>query len=85
MIFLVLDLEIFQAMPEKMLPCCGDRTEKDPSSKYSECAPSCTLDGLMRCFGALSEKNSVSRKNSDKTLCLEVEFEFESDAQCREI
>jgi hypothetical protein len=50
------------------LPCCGDRTEKDSSSlKYSEWAPSCILDRLMWCSRALSKKNSVFWKNSDKT------------------
>ena len=43
--------------------------EKDPSSlKYSKCTLNCILDRLMPCFGALSEKNSVFSKNSDKTL-----------------
>ena len=42
--------------------------EKDLSSlKYSECTPSCILDRSMPCSGALSKKNSVSRKNLDKT------------------
>ena len=55
-------------MPDMMLPCCRDQTEKDPSSlKYSECTPSSILDRLTSCSGALSEKNSVFRKNSDKT------------------
>ena len=56
-------------MSDKMLPCCGVRTEEDPTSlKYSECTPSSILDRLMSCSGALSEKNSVFLKNSDKTL-----------------
>ena len=43
--------------------------EEDPTSlKYSECTPSSILDRLTSCSGALSEKNSVFRKNSDKTL-----------------
>ena len=42
--------------------------EEDLTSlKYSECTPSSILDRLMSCSGALSEKNSVFRKNSDKT------------------
>ena len=42
--------------------------EKDPTSlKYFECTPSSILDRLTSCSGALSEKNSVFRKNSDKT------------------
>ena len=56
-------------MSDKMLPCCGVRTEKDLTSlKYSGCSPSSILDRLTSCSGALSEKNSVFRKNSDKTL-----------------
>ena len=56
-------------MSDKMLSCCGVRTEKDPTSlKYSECTPSSIRDRLTSCSGALSEKNLVFRKNSDKTL-----------------
>ena len=55
-------------MSDKMLPCCGVRTEEDPTSlKYSECTLSGILDRLTSCSRALSEKNSVFRKNSDKT------------------
>ena len=51
-----------------MLPCCGVRTEEDLTSlKYSGRIPSSILDRLTSCPGALSEKNSVFRKNSDKT------------------
>ena len=51
-----------------MLSCYGVRTEEDPTSlKYSEYTLSCILDRLMSRSGALSEKNSVFRKNSDKT------------------
>ena len=56
-------------MSDKVSPCCGVRTEEDPTSlKYSECTLCCILDRLMSCFGALSEKNSIFQKNSDKTL-----------------
>ena len=55
-------------MSDRMLPCRGVQTEKDPTSlKYSGCAPSSTPDRLASCLRALSEKNSVFRKNSDKT------------------
>ena len=55
-------------MSDKMLPCCGVRTEEDSTSlKYSECTPSSILDRLTSCSGALLEKNSVFQKNSDKT------------------
>ena len=68
MVFQVLDSEIFRAVPDKTLPCCGVRTEEDSTSlKYSECIPSSILDRLMSCSEALSEKNSVFQKNSNKT------------------
>ena len=55
-------------MSDKTLPCCGVQTEEDPTSlKYSECTPSSILDRLMSCSGALSKKNSIFRKNLDKT------------------
>ena len=55
-------------MTDRMLPCCGVRTKEDPTSlKYSRRIPSSILDRLASCLGALSEKNSVFRKNSDKT------------------
>ena len=42
--------------------------EEDLTSlKYSECTPSSLLDRLTSCSEALLEKNSVFRKNSDKT------------------
>ena len=69
MVFQALDSEIFRAMPDKTLPCCRVQTEKDLTSlEYSECTPSCILDRLMSCSRALLEKNSVFRKNLDKTL-----------------
>ena len=44
------------------------KRKKDSTSlKYSGCTPSSILDRLASCPGALSEKNSVFRKNSDKT------------------
>jgi hypothetical protein len=56
-------------MSDKVSLCCGVRTEEDPTSlKYSKCTLSSILDRLMSCSGALSEKNLVFRKNSDKTL-----------------
>ena len=55
-------------MSDKMLSCCGVRTEKDPTFlKYSGCTPSSIFDRLTSCSRALSEKNSAFRKNSNKT------------------
>ena len=56
-------------MSDKTLPCCGVRTEDDPTSlKYSKCTLSSILDRLTSCSGALSENDSVFQKNSDKAL-----------------